>query len=86
MRILIVDSDVNSSRHVEQIVRLAFPNASIDVETNEDEACYLVERKEYSAVLTETKRINFACTRLVIANVSLHLTEDLLVLHNDLST
>ena len=59
MRILIVDTDVKSSRDLEQIVLSAFPNATIDVEANEDEACYLVERKEYSAVLTETKRINF---------------------------
>lgn len=59
MRILIVDTDVEALRNLEQIVYSAFPNAIIDVERNEDEACYLVERKEYSAVLTETKRINF---------------------------
>ena len=59
MRILIVDTDVEASRKLEQIVYLAFPNAIINVEKNEDEACYLVERKEYSVVLTETKRINF---------------------------
>ena len=59
MKILIVDTDVESSSKLEKIVLEAFPTASIDVETNEDEACYLVERKEYSVVLTETKRIDF---------------------------
>lgn len=59
MRILIVDTDAECSRKLAQIVCTAFPNAIIDVEANEDEACYLVERKEYSAVLTETKRADF---------------------------
>lgn len=59
MRILIVDTDVKASHDLEQMVCSAFPNAIIELEANEDEACYLVERKEYSAVLTETQRINF---------------------------
>lgn len=59
MRILIVDSDAEYSRKLEKMVGLAFPNASIDIESDVEEACYLVERKEYSAVLTETKRIDF---------------------------
>ena len=42
-----------------QIVCAAFPNAVVDVENDDEEACYLTERKEYSAVLTETKRKDF---------------------------
>lgn len=59
MRILIVDSDVETSRKLEQIVCTVFPNAVVDLENDVEEGCYLVERKEYSAVLTETKRIDF---------------------------
>lgn len=59
MRILIVDSDAKYSRKLEQMVCLAFPKAIIEIESDEEEACYLVERKEYSAVLTETKRKDF---------------------------
>ena len=59
MRILIVDSCAEYVKNLEQTVREACPNALIDVESDEDEACYLVERKEYSVVLTETKRNNF---------------------------
>lgn len=59
MRILIVDSNAESLQKLEQIVCSAFPNAVVDIENDEEEACYLVERKEYSAVLTETKRIDF---------------------------
>ncbi|MBO5736685.1 MAG: response regulator [Clostridia bacterium] len=59
MRILIVDSSAEEAEKLAKIVRTAFPNALIDVEGEEEEACYLVERKEYSAVLTETKRKNF---------------------------
>ena len=46
MRILIVDSDAEYSRKLEKMVGLAFPNASIDIESDAEEACYLVERKE----------------------------------------
>ena len=59
MRILIVDSQTENARALEQILYTAFPNALVDIEVDEEEACYLVERKEYSAVLTETKRKNF---------------------------
>ena len=59
MRILVVDSDAENSQKLQEIVRATFPNAFIDVENDEEEACYLTERIEYSAVLTETKRKNF---------------------------
>ena len=59
MRILIVDSNAECSKSLEETVRAAFPIAAVDIENDEEEACYLVERKEYSAVLTETKRIDF---------------------------
>ena len=59
MRILIVDTDAKSLVDLEKLVASTFPNAIIDVEDNEDEACYLVERKEYTVVLPETKRIDF---------------------------
>ncbi|MBQ5930082.1 MAG: response regulator, partial [Clostridia bacterium] len=59
MRILIVDCDAEYSGNLAQIVCAAFPNAVVDVENDEEEACYLTERKEYSAVLTETKRKDF---------------------------
>ena len=59
MRILIVDSYAEYVKNLEKTVREACPNALVDVESDEDEACYLVERKEYSVVLTETKRNNF---------------------------
>lgn len=59
MRILVVDSDAENSKKLQEIVSATFPNALIDVECDEQEACYLAERIEYSAVLTETKRKNF---------------------------
>lgn len=59
MRILVVDSDAENSQKLKQIVCATFPNALVDVENDAQEACYLAERIEYSAVLTETKRINF---------------------------
>ena len=59
MRILIVGSNGKYAQKLSQTVRDAFQNAVIDVEASEDEACYLVERKEYSAVLTETNEGNF---------------------------
>ena len=59
MRILIVDSNAEYAQQLAQTVCLAFPNAAVDIESDEEEACYLVERKEYSAALTETKRIDF---------------------------
>ena len=59
MRILIVDSNAESSKKLEETVRLAFPNAVVEIENDEEESCYAVERKEYSAVLTETKRIDY---------------------------
>jgi two-component SAPR family response regulator len=59
MRILIVNSSVESARSLEKNVQDAFPTAIIDVENDEEEACYLVERKEYSAVLTETNKLDF---------------------------
>ena len=59
MRILIVDSDAEYAKKLEQTVSSAFPNAIVEIENDEEEACYLVERKEYSVVLTETKRASF---------------------------
>ena len=59
MKILIVDSNAEYSQQLEELVSAAFPNAVVEVETDEEEACYAVERKEYSAVLTETKRKDF---------------------------
>ena len=59
MRILVVDSDAENSQRLKEVVCRAFPNALVDVECDEQEACYLAERIEYSAVLTETKRKNF---------------------------
>ena len=59
MRILIVDSNAENSNKLLSLVSSAFPNAVVDVESDEEEASYNVERKEYSAVLTETKRIDF---------------------------
>ena len=59
MRILIVDSNAEASKKLLQTVKAAFPNAIIELEKEEDEACYTVERKEYSAVLTETNKKDF---------------------------
>ena len=59
MRILIVDSDAENSKKLKEIVCATFSNALVEIENDEEEACYLVERIEFSAVLTETKRINF---------------------------
>ena len=59
MRILIVDSDAKNLQKLKQLVCDSFPNAMVDVENDEQEACYLVERVEYSAVITEAKRKNF---------------------------
>ena len=59
MKILIVDSNAEGAKGLEKVVQSAFPNAVVDIENDEEEACYLAERKEYSAVLTETKRIDF---------------------------
>ena len=59
MRILIVDTDAECSQKLAQTVCLAFPDAIVEIESDEEESCYLVERKEYSVVLTETNRINF---------------------------
>lgn len=59
MRILVVDSNADNAQALKQVLCTAFPNAVIDVETDEQEACYLAERVEYSAVLTETNRIDF---------------------------
>jgi two-component SAPR family response regulator len=59
MRILVVDSDLENLQKLKEMVASAFPNALIDTEKDEEEACYLAERVEYSVVLTETKRINY---------------------------
>lgn len=59
MRILIVEPNAENLQKLLQVTQTAFPNALIDVEGDEEEACYLVERKEYSAVLTEVKGKNF---------------------------
>ena len=59
MRILIVDSDEGYAQKLRQLVCSTFQNAIVDMEADEEEATYAVERKEYSAVLTETKRIDF---------------------------
>ena len=59
MRVLVVDSDAENLQKLKEIVCAAFPNALVDVENDEEEACYLTERIEYSAVLTETKREKF---------------------------
>lgn len=59
MRILVVDSNAENSQRLKEIICATFPNALVDVENDEQEACYLAERVEYSAVLTETKRIDF---------------------------
>ena len=59
MNILVVDANAECAKKIEQILRQAFPDATVEVESNEEEACYQIERKEYSVVLTETKRSNF---------------------------
>ncbi len=59
MRILVVDSDAKNSQKLQEVVCATFPNALVDVESDEEEACYSTERIEYSAVLTEAKRNNF---------------------------
>ena len=59
MRILVVDSDVKKAQMLKQTLSETFPNVLVDVEHDEQEACYLAERIEYSAVLTETKGANF---------------------------
>lgn len=59
MRILIVDPNAERAKDLEKVVYSAFPSVTVDIENDEEEACYLAERKEYSAVLTETKRIEF---------------------------
>ena len=59
MKILVVDSNAENSQKLKQIICATFPNALVDIENDEQEACYLAERIEYSAVLTETKRIDF---------------------------
>lgn len=59
MRILIVDSMAKCSSALDKMIHEAFPNAIVEIESDEEDACYLVERKEYDVVLTETKRTNF---------------------------
>lgn len=54
MRILVVDSNLENLERLKKIILKAFPNAVVDVEQDEEDACYLAERIEYSAVLTET--------------------------------
>ena len=46
MKILVVDSNAENSQKLKQIVCTTFPNAIIDVENDEQEACYLAERIE----------------------------------------
>ena len=59
MRILVVDSDMKNAQQLKQVVCTTFPNALVDLENDEQEACYSAERVEYSAILTETNRIDF---------------------------
>ncbi len=59
MKILIVDSNAENAKKLQELAYMAFPNVIVDTESDEEEACYLVERIEYSAVLSETKRNNF---------------------------
>lgn len=56
MKILIVDREQGKAKNLKSLVLTAFPNADVFIECDAEEACYLVERKEFSAVLTETKR------------------------------
>ena len=47
MRILVVDSNAENAQKLKQIVCTTFPNAIIDVENDEQEACYLADGSEF---------------------------------------
>ena len=46
MNILIVDTNAECAKKIEQVLCKTFPNVVVEIESNEEEACYLIERKE----------------------------------------
>lgn len=59
MRVLIVNTNAEYVKKIKTLLLSLFENAIIDTEEDVEEGCYLVERKEYSVVLTETKYKKF---------------------------
>lgn len=59
MRVLVVDSNQKNAESLKKLVVSAFPDAEVITEADAEEGCYLAERKELSAVITEAERADF---------------------------
>ena len=59
MKFLVVDNTQKNAEQIKNLILSTIENAVVDIEVEIEEGCYAVERKEYSAVITETKRVGF---------------------------
>lgn len=58
MKVLCIDGNRERLNALKQQVERAFPFATVDAESDGENACYLAERRGYDAVLTETQWSN----------------------------